>query len=252
MLLSLLAATFLLASFSDRADAQSFADNGKKYNPGLYLAFGGGTGFATMAGKDHIQGAMKSYRWRVMEPSEGVYDFSEIHANLDALEAIGKRLIISFQPSTFGAGGTPTAPEYITSNPIYGDAGAMLLIEVDGNDAARVEAELFAIGDLCEKHGAIEVYVGEDRTTIERLWSVRRNIAEAFKVASPVQSLEDIVVPVASIPDVLPELERLSATYGMQIPCYGHAGDGNLHATLVKDPAMDLVTWHANKDACLR
>ncbi len=96
------------------------------------------------------------------------------------------------------------------------------------------------------------MYVGEDCTTIERLWSVWRNIAEAFKVASPVQSLEDIVVPVARIPDVLPELERLSAAYGMQIPCYGHAGDGNLHATLVKDPAMDLATWHANKDACLR
>ena len=145
-----------------------------------------------------------------------------------------------------------TSCAYLGETLPYGDAGAMLLIEVDGNDAARVEADLFAIGDLCEKHGAIEVYVAEDRTTIERIWSVRRNIAEAFKVASPVQSLEDIVVPVARIPDVLPELERLSATYGMQIPCYGHAGDGNLHATLVKDPAMDVDTWHANKDACLR
>ena len=87
---------------------------------------------------------------------------------------------------------------------------------------------------------------------MERVWAVRRNIAEAFKVASPVQSLEDIVVPVARIPDVLPELERLAAAYGMRIPCYGHAGDGNLHATLVKDPAMDHATWLANKDACLR
>jgi glycolate oxidase len=67
-----------------------------------------------------------------------------------------------------------------------------------------------------------------------------------------VQSLEDIVVPVARIPDVIPELERLGAAYGMQIPCYGHAGDGNLHATLVKDPAMANDTWLRNKDACLR
>jgi glycolate oxidase len=174
------------------------------------------------------------------------------------------REAIDLVPLIMGQGIVPTGIEfmdrlsfqtscaYLNETLPYGEAGAMLLIEVDGNDAARVEAELFAIGDLCEKHGALEVYVGEDRTTIERLWSVRRNIAEAFKVASPVQSLEDIVVPVARIPDVLPELERLSAAYGMQIPCYGHAGDGNLHATLVKDPAMDLDTWHANKDACLR
>jgi glycolate oxidase len=145
-----------------------------------------------------------------------------------------------------------TSCAYLNESLPYEAAGAMLLIEVDGNDPARVEADLIAIGDLCEEHGAIEVYVAEDRTTIERIWSVRRNIAEAFKVHSPVQSLEDIVVPISRIPDIMPELERLSVLYGMQIPCYGHAGDGNLHATLVKDPAMDMETWLRNKHLCLR
>ncbi len=145
-----------------------------------------------------------------------------------------------------------TSCTYLNETLPYQQAGAMLLIEVDGNDAAQVEAELIAIGDLCEAHGAIEVYVAEDRNTIERIWSVRRNIAEAFKVHSPIQSLEDIVVPINRIPDVMPELERLSQRYGMQIPCYGHAGDGNLHATLVKDPAMDTASWLRNKDLCLR
>jgi glycolate oxidase len=97
-----------------------------------------------------------------------------------------------------------TSCQYLNETLPYEDAGAMLLIEVDGNDPAAVEADLLAIGDLCEKHGALEVYVAEDRNAVERVWSVRRNIAEAFKVASPVQSLEDIVVPVARIPDVIP------------------------------------------------
>jgi glycolate oxidase len=145
-----------------------------------------------------------------------------------------------------------TACTYLNETLPYQHAGAMLLIEVDGSDASQVEADLIAIGDLCEAHGAIEVYVAEDRNTIERIWSVRRNIAEAFKVHSPVQSLEDIVVPINRIPDIMPELETLSQRYGMQIPCYGHAGDGNLHATLVKDPAMDDATWLRNKDRCLR
>lgn len=145
-----------------------------------------------------------------------------------------------------------TSCRYLNETLPYQDAGAMLLIEVDGNDPAQVEADLIAIGDLCEQHGALEVFVAEDRNAVERVWNVRRNIAEAFKVERPVQSLEDIVVPVARIPDVLPELERLAAHYGMLIPCYGHAGDGNLHATLVKDPAMDHDTWLRHKDACLR
>ena len=141
---------------------------------------------------------------------------------------------------------------YLNETLPYEEAGAMLLIEVDGNDSEQVENDLIAIGDLCEEHGAIEVYVAEDRNTMERIWNVRRNIAEAFKVYSPVQSLEDIVVPPACIPEVIPELDRIGNAYGMKIPCYGHAGDGNLHATLVKDPTMGIDEWRTNEDLALR
>lgn len=145
-----------------------------------------------------------------------------------------------------------TSCEYLNESLPYRDSGAMLLIEADGSDPSQVERDLVAIGDLCEASGAAEVFVAEDRNNIERIWNVRRNIAEAFKVYSPVQSLEDIVVPIAAIPDIIPALDLLGAKYGMKIPCYGHAGDGNLHATLVKDPAMDMETWHRSEAACLR
>ena len=145
-----------------------------------------------------------------------------------------------------------TSCRYLNESLPYEEAGAMLLIEVDGTNPDQVESDLIAIGDLCEEHGAIEVYVAEDRNTMERIWNVRRNIAEAFKVYSPVQSLEDIVVPPSRIPEIIPELEVLSAKYGMKIPCYGHAGDGNLHATLVKEPSMPMETWHTTEVACLR
>ncbi|ADY12326.1 FAD-binding oxidoreductase [Sphaerochaeta globosa] len=128
------------------------------------------------------------------------------------------------------------------SLPLEG-VGAMLLIEIDGTDEQTVERELIQVGDLCSEQGAMEVYIAEDATTRERIWSVRRNIAEAIKVYSPIQSLEDVVVPIASIPLVLPRLEQLKAKYQVSIPCYGHAGDGNLHATIVKDPQMSLDDW---------
>jgi len=141
---------------------------------------------------------------------------------------------------------------YLNENLPYEEAGAMLLIELDGNNAEQIENDLIAVGRLCQEQGALEVYVAEDKNNIERIWKVRRNIAEAFKVYSPIQSLEDIVVPISRIPELIPELEQLSVKYKMQIPCYGHAGDGNLHATLVKDPEMDLETWKKNERACLR
>jgi glycolate oxidase len=136
-----------------------------------------------------------------------------------------------------------TTCRYLNEELPYEQAGAMLLIEVDGSSEAQVEQEYETIGELCLENGAIEVYVADNYTTQERVWAVRRNIAEAFKVYSPVQSLEDIVVPFAQIPDLMPELERLSAKYDVTIPCYGHAGDGNLHVTVVKNPDTDMAEW---------
>jgi glycolate oxidase len=144
-----------------------------------------------------------------------------------------------------------TSCRYLNESLPYENCGAMLLIELDGSNAEQIEADLIETGKLCEEKGALEVYVAEDRNNIERIWNVRRNIAEAFKVFSPTQSLEDIVVPISKIPAMIPELEKLGKKYNMQIPCYGHAGDGNLHATLVKDPASSESDWKKNEAACL-
>ncbi len=144
-----------------------------------------------------------------------------------------------------------TSCGYLNESLPYEGCGAMLLIEMDGQDADTVDADAERVGDLCMEKGAIEVYMADNRTTQERVWSVRRNIAEAFKVRCPVQSLEDIVVPTASIPDIIPELDRIAAKYGISIPCYGHAGDGNLHATLVKDPDMPMDVWKKSEPEAL-
>ena len=155
-----------------------------------------------------------------------------------------------------GAGIIPTAIEFMDQTSVraaceylnetipYEQAGAMLLITVDGPDAAQVESDYETIGEMCLSAGAIEVYVADNFTTSERIWKVRRNIAEAFKIVSPHQSLEDVVVPIAAIPRMVAGLAELSRKYDVQIPCYGHAGDGNLHATPVMNPAWTLEQWH--------
>lgn len=145
-----------------------------------------------------------------------------------------------------------TSCKYLNEHLPYQEAGAMLLIEVDGNREEMVSDDAEEIGELCLKHGAIEVYVADNYTTQERIWSVRRNIAEAFKVVSPYQSLEDIVVPIAAIPALMPELDRISKKYNIQIPCYGHAGDGNLHATLVKNPENSMEEWYESEKEILK
>ena len=97
-----------------------------------------------------------------------------------------------------------------------------------------------------------DTMMARNHTTRERIWKVRRNIAEAFKAICPVQSLEDIVVPLAQIPALVARLEELSAQYDVLIPCYGHAGDGNLHATPVKKPETPLDEWEEKLPALLK
>ena len=101
-----------------------------------------------------------------------------------------------------------TSCEYLNEHLPYQDCGAMLLIEVDGTREDQVNEEAEIIGELCLENGAIEVYVADNYTTQERIWSVRRDIAEAFKVVSPHQSLEDIVVPISEIAELIPEIEK--------------------------------------------
>lgn len=136
-----------------------------------------------------------------------------------------------------------TVYRFLGENPPRPDIGAMLLIELDGSSREKVDEECEKIGGLFLQSGALDVYVGNTPTTERKMWAPRVNLAEAFKTVCPVQSLEDIVVPTARIPELIRELERLALKYDILIPCYGHAGDGNLHATPVKKPETPTEAW---------
>ena len=138
-----------------------------------------------------------------------------------------------------------TACQYLNESLPCEDTQAMLLITVDGANLEQVEQEYDIIGEQCLKAGASAVYVADTKANSERVWRIRRSIAEAFKVFSPQQSLEDIVVPIAAIPAMSKAINELSRKYGVLIPCYGHAGDGNLHATPVMPPEWALGKWNA-------
>jgi len=133
--------------------------------------------------------------------------------------------------------------EYLNESLPYEQSGAMLLITVDGSDESQVEREYETIGELCLSSGAQEVYVADNHTTSERIWKVRRNIGEAFNVFAKDQCGEDIVVPIAAIPRVVAFMRELEGHYGVRMPCFGHAGDGNLHARIVADADWPADRW---------
>jgi glycolate oxidase len=126
----------------------------------------------------------------------------------------------------------------------YNDAAAHLLIQLDGNSQEAVDADFEVVGDLCLDHGARDVLVARDRPTRDRLWEARRMIIEALKHASPINHMEDVVVPRARIPELLKGVKALAAEHDVRIICFGHAGDGNVHVNVLKDE-LPQERWEA-------
>ncbi len=134
--------------------------------------------------------------------------------------------------------------QYLNETLPYQQAGAMLLITLDGASPQQVQNEYEAVGEKCLELGATEVYVADNPTTSERIWRIRRSIPEAYNLISHRQSGEDIVVPPAAIPQLLAKVRQLAEKYDVLIPCYGHAGDGNLHSRIVSRSEWSDDYWN--------
>ena len=120
---------------------------------------------------------------------------------------------------------------------------AVLLVEVDGSNQESLDMDIERAGEILSAEGAAEIYVADTRSTRERIWSVRRSIDEALRLTDPVQADEDIVVPISRIPEVARGLREIEKKYGVPIANFGHAGDGNLHPTILKPAEMTLPEW---------
>jgi glycolate oxidase len=126
----------------------------------------------------------------------------------------------------------------------FSDAAAHLLIQLDGNLQEAVDAEMEVVGDLCLEHGARDLLVAKDRPTRERLWEARRMIIDSLNHESPVNHMEDVVVPRAEIHYLLRGIKEIGRRHGVRIINFGHAGDGNVHVNVLKDD-LPLAQWEA-------
>ena len=114
------------------------------------------------------------------------------------------------------------------------DAGAMLLMLADGEPEA-VERDAAALAELATAGGAQRVAVAHNATDEANLWQARRVIAPALARIRPNRLGEDISVPVTRIAESVGQIKQVSATYGLPIVVFGHAGDGNLHPNILFD-----------------
>ena len=124
------------------------------------------------------------------------------------------------------------------------DAGAMLLVEADGDPDALPDL-LAALAAAADGDGLVDMDVAQDGAARDRLWAARRALSPALRSLAPGKINEDVVVPVSRIPELVAEVEGLSAEYALPIVVFGHAGNGNLHVNLMYHPDDGAETARA-------
>jgi glycolate dehydrogenase FAD-linked subunit len=114
------------------------------------------------------------------------------------------------------------------------DAGAVLLIEVDGLEVG-LDDQRDRVAEICRQHGAREVRFAKDAKERLQLWKARKQAFGAIGRLSPSYCTQDGVVPRTKLPHILRRIRAIGEKYNLRIVNVFHAGDGNLHPILLFD-----------------
>lgn len=112
-------------------------------------------------------------------------------------------------------------------------AGALLLIEVDGPEVQVVE-EAEKVARICKECRA-DYIEDKDEAVKNRIWEGRRSALAALARVRPTTLLEDATVPRSNLTKMIKAVRQIAKKYNLQIGIFGHAGDGNLHPTILTD-----------------
>jgi len=123
------------------------------------------------------------------------------------------------------------------------DCAALLVWQSDSGGAAAA-AEVSAIAALALECGATDVIEAEDPAEGDLLLAARRSVLMALD-ALGTTLIDDVCVPRTRLGELIEGVEKIAALHGLVIGVVGHAGDGNMHPTVVFDASDDDQSAHA-------
>ena len=137
---------------------------------------------------------------------------------LELMDDVSLRAIARTSPGRFPAG-----------------AGALLLVETDGNDEEQVFAEIVRVGELVGAEAEGEVLVAQGEAQRREIWEIRKYLSVNLKAVHPLKLSEDVAVPRSRIPEMVARAKAVGQRLALDVATYGHAGDGNLHCNVMYD-----------------
>jgi glycolate oxidase subunit GlcD len=193
---------------------------------GLFVGSEGTLGIATevtcrlLPIPQSVETLMAPFR-TLREACQAVSDVVAAGIVVSALEALDGRTIQAVEDSVFRAG----YPR---------DAGAVLLVELDGHPAEVAEGSI-RVQELLRRNGGLSVSAARDPEERKLLWRGRKGAFGAMGRLAPDLYVQDAVVPRSRLPDVLAKVCEICDELGLRLANVFHAGDGNLHPNICYD-----------------
>lgn len=114
-------------------------------------------------------------------------------------------------------------------------ADAYLLLKFHGNTIEEIENDYDNVAKICLKQGAIDILISDTEEREEAIWKARGAFLEAIKGSTTNMDEVDVVVPRSSVNEMVEYIHNLHKEVKVRIKSFGHAGDGNIHAYILKD-----------------
>jgi glycolate oxidase len=113
--------------------------------------------------------------------------------------------------------------------------GCSLLVETDGKECEAMET-MEVVEAALREAGSVEIRVAQSDEERDSLWRMRRAVSPSLARIAPWKINEDVCVPRSGLPRLVDAVTALGKKYGIRVPTFGHAGDGNLHVNVMFDP----------------
>ncbi len=190
-----------------------------------------------LVGSEGTLGIITEITVKLIPPPQEKKTFLTYFADIrTAGEAVSKIIAAKIIPSTMEImdKATINCVEDYVSIGLPRNMAALLLIEVDGHPAVVAE-EAIAVNNILEQVGAAEIHIAKDVEEAASLAEARRTALSALARVCPTTLLEDATVPRSLLPETFTLIEKLAEKYQLRVGTFGHAGDGNLHPTVLCD-----------------
>ena len=111
---------------------------------------------------------------------------------------------------------------------------AHLIVELDGQENS-VRGEIAAVEKIVRHQKPLFVESGFGTDQCEAVWHIRREFSYALRDTGLTKLNEDVVVPRGKLEALFKFAAALQKKHGLQLACFGHAGDGNIHTNVMVD-----------------